>query len=155
MRHDRLRNCSRLLLIVHRMPFDLQQESLLKKAIQPINIFKKHPSSPRCGYWHPAQRYGTAGHSSIDFPSFWSVCVAADEGQRQLAMCILYHVSMDDRFKSMFANTDCIPQVRLANVRRQQTKTDALASAANGEGGGSTCGTKLQQRNCCSVFSLR
>lgn len=47
-------------------------------------------------------------------------------------MCILYHISMDDRFKSMFADTDCIPQVRLANVRRQQTKTHTLASAANG-----------------------
>ncbi|KAF3690486.1 Kinesin-associated protein 3 [Channa argus] len=35
----------------------------------------------------------------------------ADEGQRQLSMCILYHISMDDRFKSMFANTDCIPQL--------------------------------------------
>lgn len=34
-----------------------------------------------------------------------------DEAQRQLAMCILYHISMDDRFKSMFAYTDCIPQV--------------------------------------------
>ncbi|XP_029286313.1 kinesin-associated protein 3a [Cottoperca gobio] len=35
----------------------------------------------------------------------------ADEGQRQLSMCILYHISMDDRFKSMFAETDCIPQL--------------------------------------------
>ncbi|XP_026103517.1 kinesin-associated protein 3-like, partial [Carassius auratus] len=33
-----------------------------------------------------------------------------DEAQRQIAMCILYHISMDDRFKSMFAYTDCIPQ---------------------------------------------
>ncbi|XP_059368516.1 kinesin-associated protein 3-like isoform X1 [Carassius carassius] len=33
-----------------------------------------------------------------------------DEVQRQIAMCILYHISMDDRFKSMFAYTDCIPQ---------------------------------------------
>lgn len=49
-------------------------------------------------------------------------------------MCILYHISVDDRFKSMFADTDCIPQVRLANVCRQQTKTDTLASAANGTG---------------------
>lgn len=65
-------------------------------------------------------------------PSSPCVCVAADEGQRQLSMCILYHISMDDRFKSVFADTDCIPQVRLANVRRQQTKTDTLASAANG-----------------------
>uniref|UniRef100_A0A671URZ1 Kinesin-associated protein 3a n=1 Tax=Sparus aurata TaxID=8175 RepID=A0A671URZ1_SPAAU len=30
---------------------------------------------------------------------------------RQLSMCILYHISMDDRFKSMFADTDCIPQL--------------------------------------------
>uniref|UniRef100_UPI0037E969BD kinesin-associated protein 3a n=1 Tax=Semicossyphus pulcher TaxID=241346 RepID=UPI0037E969BD len=35
----------------------------------------------------------------------------ADEGQRQLSMCILYHISIDDRFKSMFADTDCIPQL--------------------------------------------
>uniref|UniRef100_A0A8C4E8T9 Kinesin-associated protein 3a n=1 Tax=Dicentrarchus labrax TaxID=13489 RepID=A0A8C4E8T9_DICLA len=35
----------------------------------------------------------------------------ADEGQRQLSMCILYHISVDDRFKSMFADTDCIPQL--------------------------------------------
>ncbi|XP_073332682.1 kinesin-associated protein 3a [Pagrus major] len=35
----------------------------------------------------------------------------ADEAQRQLSMCILYHISMDDRFKSMFADTDCIPQL--------------------------------------------
>uniref|UniRef100_A0A8I3MLD3 Kinesin associated protein 3 n=2 Tax=Canis lupus familiaris TaxID=9615 RepID=A0A8I3MLD3_CANLF len=26
-------------------------------------------------------------------------------------MCVLYHISMDDRFKSMFAYTDCIPQL--------------------------------------------
>ncbi|KAM4628521.1 kinesin-associated protein 3a [Polymixia lowei] len=35
----------------------------------------------------------------------------ADEGQRQRSMCILYHLSVDDRFKSMFAYTDCIPQL--------------------------------------------
>ncbi|XP_034386533.1 kinesin-associated protein 3a isoform X1 [Cyclopterus lumpus] len=35
----------------------------------------------------------------------------ADEAQRQLCMCILYHISMDDRFKSMFADTGCIPQL--------------------------------------------
>uniref|UniRef100_A0A3B4DDI4 Kinesin-associated protein 3 n=1 Tax=Pygocentrus nattereri TaxID=42514 RepID=A0A3B4DDI4_PYGNA len=34
-----------------------------------------------------------------------------DETQRHLAMRILYHISMDDRFKSMFAYTDCIPQM--------------------------------------------
>ncbi|CAL8396232.1 unnamed protein product [Boreogadus saida] len=35
----------------------------------------------------------------------------ADEAQRQLSMFILYHISVDDRFKSMFAYTDCIPQI--------------------------------------------
>uniref|UniRef100_A0AAZ3SSD7 Kinesin-associated protein 3 n=1 Tax=Oncorhynchus tshawytscha TaxID=74940 RepID=A0AAZ3SSD7_ONCTS len=39
----------------------------------------------------------------------------ADESQRQLCVCILYHISVDDRFKSMFAYTDCIPQVRLGS----------------------------------------
>lgn len=34
-----------------------------------------------------------------------------NENYKQVAMCILYHISMDDRFKSMFAYTDCIPQV--------------------------------------------
>lgn len=27
-------------------------------------------------------------------------------------MRVLYHVSMDDRFKGMFVYTDCIPQVQ-------------------------------------------
>ncbi|KAM9331295.1 kinesin-associated protein 3 [Gastrophryne carolinensis] len=30
---------------------------------------------------------------------------------QQIVMCILYHLSMDDRCKSMFAYTDCIPQL--------------------------------------------
>ncbi|XP_060773419.1 kinesin-associated protein 3a [Neoarius graeffei] len=34
-----------------------------------------------------------------------------NEAQKHLAMRILYHISMDDCFKSMFAYTDCIPQV--------------------------------------------
>ncbi|KAK6313764.1 hypothetical protein J4Q44_G00152230 [Coregonus suidteri] len=42
----------------------------------------------------------------------------ADESQGQLCMCILYHISVDDRFKSMFAYTDCIPQVNLAANKR-------------------------------------
>uniref|UniRef100_A0A4W3JAR2 Kinesin-associated protein 3a n=1 Tax=Callorhinchus milii TaxID=7868 RepID=A0A4W3JAR2_CALMI len=33
------------------------------------------------------------------------------ENHRQIIMCILYHITMDDRFKSMFAYTDCIPQL--------------------------------------------
>ncbi|XP_047192659.1 kinesin-associated protein 3-like isoform X1 [Scophthalmus maximus] len=35
----------------------------------------------------------------------------ADEGQRRLSVRILYHISMDDAFKSRFADTDCIPQL--------------------------------------------
>ncbi|XP_063283190.1 kinesin-associated protein 3 isoform X1 [Pelobates fuscus] len=34
-----------------------------------------------------------------------------NENYKQIVMCILYHISMDDRFKSMFAYTDCIPQL--------------------------------------------
>uniref|UniRef100_A0A3Q3EFE7 Kinesin-associated protein 3a n=1 Tax=Labrus bergylta TaxID=56723 RepID=A0A3Q3EFE7_9LABR len=34
-----------------------------------------------------------------------------NHAQRQISICILYHISMDDRFKSMFAATDCIPQL--------------------------------------------
>ncbi|KAM4022314.1 LOW QUALITY PROTEIN: kinesin-associated protein 3 [Anomaloglossus baeobatrachus] len=33
-----------------------------------------------------------------------------NENYKQIVMCILYHISMDDRCKSMFAYTDCIPQ---------------------------------------------
>lgn len=39
-------------------------------------------------------------------------CRAGDENNRQVAMRILYHISIDDRFKGMFVYTDCIPQVR-------------------------------------------
>ncbi|XP_070765223.1 kinesin-associated protein 3a [Enoplosus armatus] len=48
----------------------------------------------------------------------------ADEGQRQLSMCILYHISMDDRFKSMFADTDCIPQLMKMVFDRVEEKMD-------------------------------
>ncbi|XP_023557713.1 kinesin-associated protein 3 [Octodon degus] len=34
-----------------------------------------------------------------------------NENYKQIAICVLYHISMDDRFKSMFAYTDCIPQL--------------------------------------------
>lgn len=63
--------------------------------------------------------------------SFSCVYVVADEGQRQLSMSILYNISMDHKFRSMFADTNCIPQVRLANVHCQQSKTHTLASATN------------------------
>ncbi|XP_063796365.1 kinesin-associated protein 3 isoform X3 [Pseudophryne corroboree] len=34
-----------------------------------------------------------------------------NENYKQVVMCILYHISMEDRCKSMFAYTDCIPQL--------------------------------------------
>ncbi|CAN8218088.1 unnamed protein product [Coccothraustes coccothraustes] len=34
-----------------------------------------------------------------------------NENNKKVAICILYHISMDDCFKSMFAYTDCIPQL--------------------------------------------
>ncbi|XP_018420217.1 PREDICTED: kinesin-associated protein 3 isoform X2 [Nanorana parkeri] len=34
-----------------------------------------------------------------------------NENYKQIVMCILYHISMEDRCKSMFAYTDCIPQL--------------------------------------------
>uniref|UniRef100_A0A7N8WXW4 Kinesin-associated protein 3a n=1 Tax=Mastacembelus armatus TaxID=205130 RepID=A0A7N8WXW4_9TELE len=43
---------------------------------------------------------------------------------RQLSMCILYHISMDDRFKSMFADTDCIPQLMKMVFDRGEEKID-------------------------------
>ncbi|TKC47348.1 hypothetical protein EI555_006404 [Monodon monoceros] len=41
----------------------------------------------------------------------WDMKLKGNENYKQIAMCILYHISMDDRFKSMFAYTDCIPQL--------------------------------------------
>ncbi len=35
-----------------------------------------------------------------------------NEIQCIVVLCILYHISMDDRYKSMFTYTDCIPLVR-------------------------------------------
>lgn len=46
-------------------------------------------------------------------PDVWVlfVCHAGDDNNRQVAMRILYHISMDDCFKGMFVYTDCVPQV--------------------------------------------
>ncbi|XP_037837190.1 kinesin-associated protein 3a isoform X2 [Kryptolebias marmoratus] len=52
----------------------------------------------------------------------------ADEAQRQLSMCILYHISMDDRFKSMFAHTDCIPQLMKMVFDCGEDKMDVVVS---------------------------
>ncbi|KAJ8277971.1 hypothetical protein GJAV_G00082270 [Gymnothorax javanicus] len=48
-----------------------------------------------------------------------------NEAHRQIAMCILYHISVDDRFKSMFAYTDCIPQLMKMLLERNEERLDA------------------------------
>ncbi|KAM4738542.1 kinesin-associated protein 3a [Anableps anableps] len=57
----------------------------------------------------------------------------ADEAQRQLAMCVLYHISMDDRFKSMFAHTDCIPQLMkmVLGCREDQLDVELVSLCIN------------------------
>ena len=32
-----------------------------------------------------------------------------------IVLCILYHISMDDKARSLFAYTDCIPMVYIFN----------------------------------------
>uniref|UniRef100_A0A8K9VAV0 Kinesin-associated protein 3b n=1 Tax=Oncorhynchus mykiss TaxID=8022 RepID=A0A8K9VAV0_ONCMY len=48
-----------------------------------------------------------------------------DENHKQMAMCILYHISVDDRFKSMFAYTDCIPQLMKMLFEHGEERIDA------------------------------
>lgn len=36
----------------------------------------------------------------------------ANENHRMYVLGVLYHISMDDKSKSMFTYTDCIPMVR-------------------------------------------
>ena len=36
------------------------------------------------------------------------------ESHRVIVLCILYHISIDEKSRSMFAYTDCLPQVRTA-----------------------------------------
>ena len=33
------------------------------------------------------------------------------ENHRLIVLCVLYHISIDEKSRSMFAYTDCIPQV--------------------------------------------
>uniref|UniRef100_A0AAZ1X0V7 Kinesin-associated protein 3a n=1 Tax=Oreochromis aureus TaxID=47969 RepID=A0AAZ1X0V7_OREAU len=42
---------------------------------------------------------------------------------QQLSMSILYNISMDHKFRSMFADTNCIPQVRLVDERLRVAMT--------------------------------
>ena len=52
--------------------------------------------------------------------------LSGDENHKQMAMCILYHISVDDRFKSMFAYTDCIPQVTVQQPDPRSAPTTVL-----------------------------
>ncbi|XP_066532679.1 kinesin-associated protein 3a isoform X2 [Hoplias malabaricus] len=56
-----------------------------------------------------------------------------EEAHRNLAMRILYHISMDDRFKSMFAYTDCIPQVMkmLFDCNEERVDTELISFCIN------------------------
>ncbi|KAE8611310.1 hypothetical protein XENTR_v10012405 [Xenopus tropicalis] len=47
-----------------------------------------------------------------------------NENYKQIVMCILYHISMDDRFKSMFAYTDCIPQLMKMLFESSEERVD-------------------------------
>uniref|UniRef100_A0A3P9N3R7 Kinesin-associated protein 3a n=1 Tax=Poecilia reticulata TaxID=8081 RepID=A0A3P9N3R7_POERE len=50
------------------------------------------------------------------------------ERSPQLAMCVLYHISMDDRFKPMFAHSDCIPQLMKMMLGSEEQLDVALVS---------------------------
>uniref|UniRef100_A0A8C5WHH6 Kinesin associated protein 3 n=1 Tax=Leptobrachium leishanense TaxID=445787 RepID=A0A8C5WHH6_9ANUR len=61
-----------------------------------------------------------------------------NENYKQIVMCILYHISMDDRFKSMFAYTDCIPQdyvgdlaAQITNHEEEEFVIECLGTLAN------------------------
>ncbi|XP_068460778.1 kinesin-associated protein 3-like isoform X1 [Clinocottus analis] len=48
-----------------------------------------------------------------------------DENNRQVVMRILYHISIDDRFKGMFVYTDCIPQLMQMLYEHGEEDTEA------------------------------
>ena len=41
--------------------------------------------------------------------------ISGNENHCMIVLCILYHISMDDKARSLFAYTDCIPMVHLFN----------------------------------------
>ncbi|XP_062872620.1 kinesin-associated protein 3b [Trichomycterus rosablanca] len=47
------------------------------------------------------------------------------ESHKQIVMCILYHISIDDRSKSMFAYTDCIPQLMKMIFEHREERIDS------------------------------
>ncbi|XP_053503258.1 kinesin-associated protein 3b isoform X2 [Ictalurus furcatus] len=49
----------------------------------------------------------------------------SSETHKQIVMCILYHISMDDHSKSMFAYTDCIPQLMKMLFENREERIDS------------------------------
>ncbi|KAF7700358.1 kinesin-associated protein 3 [Silurus meridionalis] len=49
----------------------------------------------------------------------------SNETNKQIVMCILYHISIDDRSKSMFAYTDCIPQLMKMLFENKEERIDS------------------------------
>ncbi|KAG8228826.1 hypothetical protein J437_LFUL008322 [Ladona fulva] len=62
-------------------------------------------------------------------PRLVAVLAASDIRQHNTAMSILYHLSMDDRVKSMFTYTNCIPIVMRMLLEPPEKQTDSLAAA--------------------------
>uniref|UniRef100_A0A669ES74 Kinesin-associated protein 3b n=1 Tax=Oreochromis niloticus TaxID=8128 RepID=A0A669ES74_ORENI len=56
-----------------------------------------------------------------------------NDNNRQMAMRILYHISMDDRFKGMFVYTDCIPQLMqmLYEHGEEEIETELISICIN------------------------
>ena len=45
-----------------------------------------------------------------------------NENHKLIVLCILYHISMDDKSKSMFTYTDCIPIVSVLHIYNTDTE---------------------------------
>ncbi|KAF6727672.1 Kinesin-associated protein 3 [Oryzias melastigma] len=56
-----------------------------------------------------------------------------DENNRQVVIRILYHLSMEDRFRGMFAYTDCVPQLmqRLYEHGKEDMEPDLISILIN------------------------
>ncbi|XP_006812486.1 kinesin-associated protein 3-like [Saccoglossus kowalevskii] len=52
------------------------------------------------------------------------VSLISNENHRVIVLCLLYHISMDDKAKSMFTYTDCIPVVMRMILECQDERVD-------------------------------
>ncbi|TSK49630.1 Kinesin-associated protein 3 [Bagarius yarrelli] len=79
-----------------------------------------------------------------------------NESHKQIVMCILYHISIDDRSKSMFAYTDCIPQLMKMLFENREEKIESelisfcINLAANKENAQIIC-----EGNCLKMLMKR